>query len=290
MKKRIPFKTLCILGLSLVVMVSCEKSTTLPLDLPSYEPHLMIFGNAGPLSGAQVIVRHSEPLDGASGQIPSLPDLQVVLVENNGRKLLFREDSTGYFSIPAVDLQLKPDNQYALMVTDISSQEVFQSSPVSLPEQPTILETDIEIDTSNRVSFLNITLDKIEKSVAAFSLTYIRLDSAQNDLEPRIFRTRVQSNHIYYPDQIVWGTQEISEYVEYFVRTKDNGSLKAQYFDVVVTYLSQELARYARDVNESNYFGEDIFQAIRPVFSNIETDHGLFGLYNEATVRIKIEE
>lgn len=273
---------------TLGIMFSCERTTTIPLDIPTYEPQLMIFGTAGPLSGAHIIVKYSQPLEGLPGQVPTLPDLKISLMGNNGSEYLLQEDSSGYYSLPGKDLHLNSETMYYLMVVNRQTQEFYQSSPVSLPEQPEILGTEIEVDSANRGSFLDITLGAINEPVDAFSIHYIRLDSAQKDLESRSFSSRIQGHQMHYPEQEIWDSKKFSAYVENYVRIENNETVNAYFLDVEVTYLSKDLARYARDVNETDYYGEDIFQAVRPVFSNIQGNHGIFGLFNEAVLRIEI--
>jgi len=270
-----------------IMILACEKSITVPLEKTFYEPKLMIFGSASPLSGAQVIIRFSEPIAGIDS-IPELSDFEVAISSEKGREYNLREDSTGYFSLPGDSILLNPEESYQLRVTNLSTGEMHTSSTVQLPETPKISEVSLDVDTSTRTSLVHTTLGEVKSVIEALSFSVSRLDSTKRDLENRKFKTRIQGPNIIYPDQEIWRSKKFSQQINNFVRTEDGGIIKAYYIDVVVTFFSEDLARFARDINETNYYGEDIFQLVRPVYSNIEEGHGIFGLFNEASVRLKL--
>ncbi len=64
----------------------------------------------------------------------------------------------------------------------------------------------------------------------------------------------------------------------------------AEHVHVYVMYLSDDLSRFMRDLEDLFFSGEDIFEMVRPVYSNFQKAAGIFGLYNEVELVVEIEE
>lgn len=71
---------------------------------------------------------------------------------------------------------------------------------------------------------------------------------------------------------------------------QNNEYINADHSNITVMYLSDDLTRFVRDLEESYFSGEDIFQMARPMHSNFQKDAGIFGLYTEVVLEVEIEE
>src|SRR5690606_28815007 len=74
----------------------------------------------------------------------------------------------------------------------------------------------------------------------------------------------------------------------FYLQVKNDGGTTelAKAVDVRLAFLSMELARFKKESDELGYLGESIFQTVRPLYSNIIGAEGVFGLYNESSVKV----
>ena len=280
---------LFISGLTIVCMMACEQSRTIPFEPTEYEPHLMIFGSAGPNTGARVILSYNRPFEGMRGVVPPIPELEVVIEGRKGEEFVLREDSAGYFSLPAEELELLPEIEYYLKVENKESQKIYRSSKVVLPEQPKIRELSADGSMSERMILLKVTLGEPTALISGISYQFYRLDSLENNLDSRNPFAKVRPTYYFFTGEDKWTSLGLIEWVDNSTWNEEVGVIRVNYIDAEVIYLSEELARFFFELRESYFFGEDIFQPVRQVYSNISGNHGIFGLFNETTARIELE-
>lgn len=278
-----------IFSLTVVCIESCEQSRTVPFHPPVYKPQLIFFAVAGPQSGAHVIVIYNEPFDGLPGKVPPVPDLEVKIVGSNHKEFVLRQDSVGYFSLSANDLELLPDVEYYLKVLDRETREIYQSSKSTLPEKPKIQEVSADTIASSRHMILKVTLDEADTLIPGISSHFSRLDSAERIINPVDLFQKLRATYFSFPGDKKWTSLDFTQQADKVGENEDGRIVRVKYIEAEIYYLSEGLARFLFELKESYFFGEDIFQAVRPVHFNISGNHGVFGLYNETAHQIKIE-
>lgn len=289
---------ICLL-IGLTAFTNCEMSRTVPMNDPAYQPKLIIHGMASPLSGAFAVIQYNEPLPGMKGRIPELPLLEVVLLRDGDRYLSFTEDSTGHFRIPPEDRMLEDGRDYALEVRNLDAGVTYVSSDSRLPPRPELRTAEARWgEWPLDLYSLRMIPEPVKEPVKAMAVYPVLLDSTGQpaiQLSERDFQRltpwyKIRSNVQYFNAETWTDEKEVLLSKTRYYRDARGESVAAEELDLYVSYLSPELTAFVRDMEEMFYSGEDIFQAVRPVYSNFPTTPGAFGLYNEVNMRLEIEE
>lgn len=282
-----------------IVVSSCEMSRTVPLDPPAYKPQLMIHCLASPQSGAQAVIRYNKPLGEEHDElIPPLPQIEAWLLMGGERIQAFEKDSTGYFSIAADDLTLEPGSSYAMEVVDQTNDRTYISGSSPLPEQPAFLSATAKRDSDYFVDYaLEIILDGVDRPVDAISVFPVLLDSVglpvgqvPGETARKYKPWNKVKSRVHYNNAGIWTEKELLFRLRGGYQDKNDEYVNADHVNIAVVYLSEDLTRFVRDLAESYFSGEDIFQMVRPVYSNFQKAAGIFGLYNEVELEVEIEE
>lgn len=283
----------CILLLS-----GCDLSRSVPLDPPDYKPQLLIHCLASPSSGAQVDIQYNKPLrEEDNDLVPPLPQMKVWLLKNGERSQVFTQDGIGIYSISADDLSLEPRKNYALEVEDLTNNNIYTSGASMLPPMPKIISTSAIRDSNYVDNFsLEIILNKVNHPVKAISVFPILLDSlgqpamriSDGSVQKLMPWSKVRYGLQYNNDEI-WSEKKMLFRLPAGYLNDEDHYFPANQVNVYVMYLSDDLTRFARDLEESFFSGEDIFQMVRPVYSNFQKAAGIFGLYNEIQLKIDIK-
>lgn len=286
-----------LLGVIHLFSGGCEMNRTVPLDDPVYHPQLMIHGMASPRSGAEVGIHYSEPLPGKKAEIPGLPALEIFLLRDGETYLRFGEDSVGSFSIPAEDLSLEMNRDYALEVRDFDSGEVFISGNSQLPEQPDLLFAQATQAKRYRGRYyLELSLGPVEEFIEAISIYPVILDSlgvpvtrlSQWQIQEVTPWNKVRAG-VQYMNEEKWKVKDLLIRQNRSYLGIDEKDLLSENIDLYVSYLSGELTSFIQDIEESFYSGENIFEIVRPIYSNFQNTSGVFGLYNEVKLELEIK-
>lgn len=282
----------------ILMLTGCELSRSIPLDPPDYKPQLLIHCLASPMTGAQADIRYNKPLkEKDDNLVPPLPQMKVWLLKNGKRSQAFSQDSIGRFSISADNLSLEPENSYALEVVDMTNNTIYTSGSSLLPPKPQINFATAIRDSDYVDNFaLKILLEEVKEPVQAISVFPVLLDSLGQPAKrisgggiqkltpwPKV-RYRVQYNN----DE-TWTEKELLYRLQAGYLNNEDNYFPAREVNVYVMYLSDDLARFVRDLEESYFSGEDIFQMVRPIYSNFQNASGIFGLYNEIQLKIDIK-
>lgn len=295
-----PLKWIHLLALiGILVLGGCEMSRTVPLEPPVYKPQLMIHCLASPQSGAQAIIRYNKPLrEEDNDLIPPLPQMEAWLLMEGERIQAFVQDSAYRFSISADDLSLLPGNSYAMEILDLTNDQVYISGSSLLPEQPKVHSATAKWQDEYLVDYaLEILLDGVDRPVEAVSVFPVLLDSmgqpvtkiSGGSIQKLTPWSKIQSR-VQYNNAGTWTEKELLFRLRGSYQDKNDEHVSADHVDVTVMYLSDDLARFVRDLEESYFSGEDIFQMVRPVYSNFQKAAGIFGLYNEVGMVLEIKE
>lgn len=273
-----------ILFFLLFFLASCEEhNTSISFKLPEYAPQLIIQSAASPQSGAVAIIQYSRPLYGVDGYIPALPKMKVFLLENGKRIRRFTQDSVGYFSIAPNYLTLKNDVAYSIEILETETGKQYTSSGSILPDQPQINNVEAIIrEPKERFFNLILNLGKTSngpKGLAVQPVIYDRTGIVYQQLAlSRYFKE--ETLHI--PDQTLWNEKVINErHDRMVIFNESNGELGTN-ADIWVAYFSKELVDFVQDIEDIDYFGEEVFMTVKPIYTNINGAVGVFGLYNEA--------
>lgn len=271
------------------MLISCDHNTSIPFDFPEYKPHLIIQAVAGTQSGAYAFIGYNRPLKEQSVNVTELPPVQVYLLENGKEYLKFWEDSIGVFRIHGEELDLKYGVPYSLEVTDMTSGEKYISGVSYLPPKPIINDIVAFPDTNySQDYYLKISLAPNSHPVFAISAYNRFVHDSGAFITPYSIRNQLNAN-IQYPEQSTW-----VQNFDILIHDRRSFEVQDTFYNAKeallhVSYLSEDLSRFIREAEEQSYFGENIFQIVNPIHSNISGGLGIFGLYNEDTMRIKIE-
>lgn len=293
--------TLQWVGLILIMITisGCERSRTIAREPPDYEPQLTIHCLVSPQSGAQAIIMYNEPLgENPDGLIPQIPVLEVWLLLNGKRYKKFESDSVSRYNIPSEELDLVIGESYAMEVVDHSNDKFYVSGNSHLPDKPRILSAKAIRDSGFADHFaLEVVLGKSEFTIDAISVFPIILDSlglpvVQLSGGNRQVLTPWEkiNSHVRYNNEGSWTESKLLFRLQSGYTDDENHFYNSDQVDITVVYLSEELSRFVRDVDELHFSGEDIFQMVRPVYSNFQSGSGIFGLYNETRKELIIEE
>lgn len=283
----------------ILALTGCELSRTVPMEPPIYKPQLMIHCLMSPVSGAQAVIQYNKPLGEEKDELtPPLPRMEAWLLMNGERIQAFEQDSTDQFRISADDLVLEVGNSYALEVVDLTNGRSYISGNSQLPEQPNVLTATTKRDSIYSFDYaLKILLKGVASPVKAISVSSVLLDSiglpvgqttGQNIQKHKPWN-KIKSRVQYINDE-TWTEKELLFRLRGGYQDKNDEYVNADHVDVTVVYLSEDLARFVRDLGDLYFSGEDIFQMVRPVHSNFQKASGIFGLYNEIELELEIEE
>lgn len=275
---------------SAFILGACEDhNTLLTLKLPPYSPQLVIQSAASPQSGAIAIILYSKPMKGSEAAIPDLPTIEVFLLENGKRIQTFEQDDAGRFSIAPENLSLKMSFPYSIEVVLSESGRSYFSEVSYLPEQPIIEMVTGQIGNLNDRSFhLRLRLGQVHHPIKAYSVQSVLLDNLGIPYKEHRLEAYLKNETLKHSEVDVWTQKDISESQDRTVIIDQNHVVYTQSSEIRVAYFSDDLARFLRDVEEINYFGEEIFHTVRPVFSNIKDGVGIFGLYQEQSSKVEI--
>ncbi|WP_236977747.1 DUF4249 family protein [Membranihabitans maritimus] len=276
---------------------SCEMSRKVPLDAPIYQPQLVIQGLVSPLSGARAIIRYNQPLGDNDVDVPQLPKMEVYLIENGERVAMFEQDSADQFSIPAENLDLSAGMDYAMEVVDLTHERKYVSSDSRLPD-PVEVQTIYATQDSHFMDdyALGISLGEVEQKVEAVSVYPVLLDSMMQPVK-QISNWQTQevnfwnkiSTRVEYTNDGLWTKEkELLFRLSRDYLNEGGEPMLADHVDVYITYLPTDLTRFVRDLEELYFSGEDIFQQVRPVYSNFDNAQGVFGVFSETKRRLEI--
>ncbi|PRD49376.1 DUF4249 domain-containing protein [Sphingobacterium haloxyli] len=281
-----------IVGTSMFVWLGCsDHKTSIPIEFPEYEPQLVVQAAVGPISGAEATIGWSLPLHGQPGEVPTHPNLSVFLLEDERRVQQFsaHPDSTGYFSISPDQLKLNQGMAYALELLFEDTKESLFSEVDYLPAEPVMKDAQASIDIDIPAWYeLSLMQAPAEKGVGAISILPILLNGAgvptvKSGLEA-YFRSPefryVDGGNLLQRNVQIRGSREI--------RSNEVSTELGHNLDVRLVYLSSGLARFRKEVDALGYFGESIYQTVRPIYSNIPGAVGVFGVYNEASATVPI--
>lgn len=293
--KSIKYVSLLFLCISFL-WTGCELSRTVPLDDPLYRPQLLIHGMASPRSGAEVGIRYNEPLVEGKAEIPDLPRLEVYLLRDGTRYLEFEEDSSGKFIIPGEELLLEPQRDYALEVQDLENGKTYVSGNSQLPEYPDLQSVEAVVNMGKGYN-LGLRIGQVEHSVEAIAIYPVLLDSmgqpavrlSQWETQQVTPWNKIRSG-VQYLNETKWVTKELLLLLYRGYLNDQGENVMSEKVDLYVSFLSPELTAFVRDLEESFYSGEDIFQAVRPMYSSFPNTPGVFGLYNEVVRKVEIQE
>lgn len=286
-----------VMGMVASLLQGCtDHKTTVPFTFPEYVPQLIVQSAVGPISGAEAAIGWSRPLQGQPGEIPALPNLSVFLLEDEERVNTFIEkaDSIGHFTIDANLLTLKENVGYALELLFEETGESLFSETVFLPPRPVIEEVKASVFEHELgwvgLYDISLTYGYIGEGVAAVSMLPILLNDNGNPVEKSSLESYVRADEFRYADGEDLPKRTILKRYSRAIGGSQEEPELAQSVDVRLAYLSPELARFKRDVEKLGYFGENFFQNVRPIYSNINGTVGIFGMYNEASVVVQITE
>lgn len=283
--------------LNALFIQSCEFSHSVPFDFPDYHPKLIIHAVASPQSGGRAIVKYNRPVKGFAGEIPPLPPLQLHLAQDGNQLYHFRQDSliveqessygnmqTAYFSIPPDSFHLRPNTPYTLEAMDTKNNKLYYSTEVYLPPKPVVSEIEAECLLSQINCSIRAILDHVEEQLFAISIS-IQKDTLPEKNNQKF--TTVFTGEFIYPDMNSWEQYVISSSIpKYIIESSDSTSRPS--FKVNISYLSEDITRLYRDIDNSLAIGEDIFSTLRPFHSNIIDAIGVFGLYNENVKEVRL--
>lgn len=269
------------------LLVACtDHKTTIPFDFPDYKPRLIVLSSVGTMSGGEVSLSWSKPLKGQLGTVPALPKATVYLLEAGQRMNTFiaDQDSLGFYAIKSDKLNLKEGQPYAIEIVLEDKGKRIISENCYLPEKPNLQNVTVEVDSQNPFWYeVAWTQGKTKEGIGTTVLLPYLLDSNNKYVAtPRL--------GLYYlsPELRYIDGKELPERNgrRRFDRTinKENKQF-AESADIRLAFLSPELALFKKELDELGHLGESIFQTVRPLYSNLKGAVGVFGLYNESSVK-----
>lgn len=269
-----------------------DHNTTVRVDLPEYKPTLIIQSAASPLSGGEALIRWSLPLRGQPGEVPPFPDLAVFLLADGARVGQFTAvpDSAGYFIIPPEKLDMRQGVGYSIEVDFDDTDENLFSGMSYLPPEPVM--KDVEAKGADRPELfrLSFSTGATDGAIRATSVAITLIDNNGNRLDGQGLLPFLGSDELTYVDEGNIPERDFNGIYRRVYLDQAGDVAYSEYVDVRMAYLSAELAAFYKEVEEINYFGETIFQTVRPIYSNIEGAVGVFGVYNEAGGEIEVTD
>ncbi|WP_164122474.1 MULTISPECIES: DUF4249 family protein [Sphingobacterium] len=272
-----------------VSLVGCtDHKTTISFEFPEYTPRLIVLSSVGTISGGEASISWSRPLRGQSGVVPELPKLSVFLLEEGVRIIKFSEvsDSAGYFAISPKDFSPKPGTGYAIEILMEEKAERITSEKCYLPEKPVLTDVKIELNPHLPSSYtLNWSQGAAKEGIGATALCPFLIDDQGVMDTKQGLAAYYLSPEFRYTDGKPLQGREGEKRFDRQVK-KDGGTTElAKEVDVRLAFLSPELSIFKKEIDQLGYLGESIFQTVRPLYSNIIGAEGIFGLYNETSVR-----
>ncbi|WP_312134623.1 DUF4249 family protein [Sphingobacterium sp.] len=272
-----------------VSFVGCtDHKTTIPFEFPAYSPRLIVLSSVGTISGGEAVVSWSRPLRGQPGVVPALPKLSVFLLEEGERIIKFSEvpDSVGYFIINPEDISLKLGAAYAIEILMEEKAERITSEKCYLPEKPVLTDVNIELNPNLPSLYtLNWSQGAAKEGVGATALYPFLIDEKEVKTTKQGLAAYFLSPEFRFTDGKPLHGRTGSKRFDRQIK-KDNGTAElAKEVDVTLAYLSPDLARFKKEIDQLGSLREAIFQTVRPLYSNIIGAEGIFGLYNETSVR-----
>lgn len=272
-----------------VSLIGCtDHKTTIPFEFPEYTPRLVVLSSIGTISGGEAVVSWSQPLRGQTGVVPALPKLSVFLLEEGVRIIKFKEvpDSAGYFAIDPEDFSPKLGAGYAIEILMEEKAERITSSKCYLPEKPVLTDVKIELNPNLPSSYtLNWSQGSTKEGIGATALCPFLIDEKGIMTTKQGLAAYYHSPEFRYTDGKPLYERTGNKRFDRQVKKDDGTKELAKEVDVRLAFLSPDLARFKKEIDQLGYLGESIFQTVRPLYSNIIGAEGIFGLYNEASVR-----
>lgn len=269
-----------------------DHNTTVRVDLPEYKPKLIIQSSASPLSGAEALIRWSLPLRGQPGEVPPFPDLAVFLLADGERVGQFTAvpDSAGYFIIQPEKLDMRQGVGYSIEVDFEGTDKHLFSGMSYLPPVPVMKDVEAKSTDRPELFLLSFTMGGVDGAIGATSVAITLIDKNGNRLDGQGLLPFLGSDELAYVDEGNIPARNFDGIYRRVYLDQSGEVVYSESVDVRVAYLSAELAAFYREVEEINYFGETIFQTVRPIYSNFEGAVGVFGVYNEAGGEIEVTD
>jgi len=274
---------------SAILFVGCtDHKTTIPFEFADYTPRLIVLSSIGTISGGEAVISWSKPLRGQSGVVPALPKFSVFLLQDDVRVVKFKEvrDSAGYFVIKPKDFSPKLEAGYAIEILMEEKAERIISEKCYLPEKPAL--TDVKIELNSNVPFwynLNWAQGAAKEGIGATALCPFLIDEKGVMATKQGLAVYYLTPEFRYTDGKPLYERKGNKRFDRQVKKDDGTTGLAKEVDVRLAFLSPELARFKKEIDELGYLGESIFQTVRPLYSNIIGAEGIFGLYNESSVK-----
>lgn len=144
---------------------------------------------------------------------------------------------------------------------------------------------------------LDLRFGLVEHPVEAIAIYPVLLDSMGLPAE-RLSQWETQQvtpwnkirSGVQYLNESKWATKDLLLLLYRGYLDAQGENVKSEEIDLYVSFLSTELTAFVRDLEERFYSGEDIFQAVRPMYSSFPNTPGVFGLYNEVVRKVEIKE
>ncbi|GHE45838.1 DUF4249 family protein [Sphingobacterium griseoflavum] len=281
-------RTTSITVVAVMILFGCtDHKTNIPFEFPKYKPRLIVLSSIGTLSGGEAAVSWSKPLKGQKGDVPVLPQLSVFLLEDGERIIKFNniQDSSGYFNIPPKDFSPRLGAVYAIEVLMEEKGERIFSQNCYLPEKPALGEVAINLDP-NMPSWYTLSWSQgaAKEGVGATALYPFLLDEAGAMATKAGLAAYYLSSAFRYTDGNAIPERKGDQRFDRTISKEDGTIALAKSVNIRLAFLSPELARFKKEIDELGYLGESVFQTVRPLYSNLIGAEGVFGLYNESAV------
>lgn len=275
-----------------VALIGCtDHKTTIPFEFPEYKPRLIVLSSLGTISGGEAVVSWSKPLRGQSGIVPALPKLSVFLLEEGERIIKFSEvpDSAGYFAVAPEDFSPKLGAAYNIEILIEEKAERITSERCYLPEKPVLTDVKIELNPNVPTWYtLTWTQGAANGGIGATALYPFLIDEQGEIAAKQGLSAYYLSPEFRYTDGKPLPGRKGNKRFDLPINKVGSTTELAKEVDIRLAFLSPELARFKKELDELGYLGESIFQTVRPLYSNIIGAEGIFGLYNESSVKAKL--
>lgn len=274
----------------LTMLFGCtDHKQTIPFEFPEYKPRLVILSSIGTISGGEAFVSWSKPLRGQNGVVPVLPTLSVFLLEDGLHIREFKavEDSLGYFKIDPEEFTARLGAGYAIEIWIQEKGERIFSDLCYLPEKPILEDVKVDVDAYVPSIFKVSWSQKESGGGVGATVLYPFLFNKDGEIEGK------QGLGAYYISPEFRNTdgnplegRKGTKRFDRLLKDEEGTAELAKGADVRLAFLSPELAQFKKEMDELGYLGESIFQTVRPLYSNISGAEGIFGLYNESSVKV----
>lgn len=281
---------LCLLYILLILInTGCtDHFKEVDIDLPAYKPQLVVIAAAGPITGAEAFVTWSIPYSTQTGSVPELPPLSLYLLENGQRVAQFEPQEQGNYSIAPENLSLKEHTPYALELRWPTGESRL-SENCTLPPKPIVKLASAQSLASYRERYDILLLQGPSSArVHAYSILPVLLTEDKQPLTSPDLYSYFKSPELHFTDSPTLPQQTLHRHYDRLFITEAGDSLISQSVDIRIAYLSTELARLKKEVDEIASYREASYQNPRNIHTNIKGIIGVFGLYNELSTVVPV--